>query len=187
DTTRGRISILWLDLDDVSRIDGPDENDSSAQQAALALVEASARAADDLEMANDARMRRLSIARDARPLIPKLLDFIFAFGIGGYGVRPLHQLYCIGGLLCLGSAARWCTRRGSWLAGKVLVTRARAAALDGWGAFLESLGALLRIVPPPQGRAQQAEYVALKVLTGLLLINAGNVWPVSREFLEGFF
>jgi hypothetical protein len=177
--SRGRIGSLRLDLDDAERIDGPGEDDRPAQEAALALAESSARAADDLETANDARMRRLTIVRHRKGAIAEAVDFSVDYGIWGYGVRPFHQLLAIGAIVAVGTAARWRKRHGSPAS---FGSRLRGAIK----ALGDSLGTLLRL-QPPKGGWNVFEYLVFKVLAVLLVLNAANVWPVSRELIEGIF
>ncbi len=177
--SRGRIGSLRLDLDDAGRIDGPGEDDRPAQEAALALVESSARAGDDLETANDARMGRLTIVRHRKGAIAEAVDFSVNYGIWGYGVRPFHQLLAIAAIVALGTAARWKRRHGTLAS---LVSRLRGAIK----ALGDSLGTFLRL-HPPTGGWNVLEYLAFKLLTALLVLNAANVWPVSRELIEGIF
>jgi len=175
----GRIRSLRLDLDDAALVDGPGDDDRPAQEAALALLERGARAADDLETANDARVRRLTIARQRKGPLARGLDLSFNYGLWGYGVRPFHQLIGIAGLLALGTGARWAMRRPQRRTGE---KRLRGAVED----LGETLGALLRL-RPPGGFWSVAEYLVFKLLIVSFVLNAGNVWPVSRELIEGIF
>ncbi len=167
--SRGRIGSLQLDIGDANHIDGPGEDDRPAQEAAFALVESSARAGDDLETANDARMKRLTIVRKRKWALPETLDFAFNYGFWGYGVRPFHQLIAIAAALAFGTAARTWKRRKS-------ISKSLG----------ESLGTFLRL-HPPTGAWNVVEYLGFKVLIVMLVLNAANVWPVSRELIEGVF
>ncbi|MEX2646894.1 MAG: pentapeptide repeat-containing protein [Gaiellaceae bacterium] len=175
----GRIRSLRLDLDDAALVDGPGDDDRPAQEAALALLERGARAADDLETANDARVRRLTIARERKGPLGRSLDLSFNYGVWGYGVRPYHQLIAIAGLLALGAGVRWARRRPTRPSE---AARLRGAAQD----LGETAGALLRL-RPPDGAWSVAEYLVFKLLIVTFVLNAGNVWPVSRELIEGIF
>jgi uncharacterized protein YjbI with pentapeptide repeats len=175
----GRIRSLRLDLDDAAIVDGPGADDRPAQEAALALLERSARAADDLETANDARVKRLTLARQRKGPLGRSLDVSFNYGVWGYGVRPFHQLIAIAGVLALGAGVRWARRRPRR---PTEAARLRGAAED----LGESTGALLRL-RPPDGAWSVAEYLVFKLLIVSFVLNAGNVWPVSRELIEGIF
>jgi uncharacterized protein YjbI with pentapeptide repeats len=178
EATRGRIGALRLDLSDVSHLVDPGGDNRGAQKRALSLVERTAKGEDDLATAADARMQRLELVREARSWFPEVLDYLFWFGLLGYLVRPLHQLVAIGVLLLLGVMVRgWRIRRlrfGFW-------ARLRRLESD----LMKSLRVLLQL-SPPDGGGEQVEYLAFKILMAVMLINAGNVWPVVHDLLDGF-
>jgi pentapeptide repeat protein len=178
--SRGSLGALTLNLDDASRVVGPaGGDDRAAQEAALALVESTARASDDLETANDARVRRLTIAREGRGPLGQGLDYSFNYGLWGYGVRPYHQLLAIAFVLLLGVGIRWSYRRRTrFTAG----SRARGALSDAG----ESFRSLLRLNAPERPWAI-GEYLVFKVLVVVFVLNAANVWPVSRDLIQGIF
>jgi hypothetical protein len=175
----GRIGSLRLDLDEAALVVGPGGG-TTAQELALKLVENSARAAGDLETANDARVRRLTIARHGMNALAEPLDLIFRFGVWGYGVRPYHQLALIAVMVVLATGIRWMVARGQRprMPGKL-----RGVGADLW----HSLGALLRLRPPEGSVWSITEYLGFKLLVVLFVLNAANVWPVSRELIEGIF
>lgn len=175
----GHIGELRLDLEQSELVDGPGPDDGIAQQAALQLVEESARAADDLATANDARVRRLTIARHRKGPLAESADWTFNYGIWGYGVQPFHQLTVIGGVALLAAGVRWVVRRPGR---QTRVKRLRGVVQD----LGDSLGALLRL-RPPEGAWSVVEYLAFKLLIVVFVLNAANVWPVSRELIEGIF
>jgi hypothetical protein len=175
----GRLQTLRLDLEDAERVDGPGDDDGPSQQAALALVESSARTDEDLETANDARLRRLTMARHRKGPVAESLDFSLNYGIWGYGVRPFHQLLAIISVIIVGTGIRWRRRRAqrpTWS------ERLRGAVKD----LGNSFGTLLRLHPPTGGWSV-FEYLVFKLLTVAFVLNAANVWPVSRELIEGVF
>jgi hypothetical protein len=178
----GRIGTLRLDLEDAERVDGPDADDRPAREEALALVEASERADEDLEKANDARARRLTLARERKDYLGRTLDYWINTGIWGFGVRPYYQLTWIVFFLLVGTIFRFGWRFGD-----------RARRSDRLRGLFEdlgdSMGALLRLNPPREdaGALRVAEYLVFKVLTVILILNAANVWPVSRQLIEGIF
>jgi hypothetical protein len=88
----------------------------------------------------------------------------------------------IGIVLLVGASVRWLTRRRS---------RTGTGALAG-GAFKDigdTIGALLRLNPPTEGSSawRVTEYLVFKLLIVILVLNAANVWPVSRELIDGVF
>jgi hypothetical protein len=174
----GRIGVLRLDLDDADRVEGG-SGAAAAQEAALALVERGARAEDDLETANDARLRRLTMARHRKGAAAEALDLSFNYGLWGYGVRPFHQLLAIHMVGLAGLSARWAAHgpeRPRW------ADRARGAVQDAG----DSIGAFLRL-HPPVGGWRVVEFLTFKLLTAMLVLNAANVWPVSRDLIEAVF
>jgi uncharacterized protein YjbI with pentapeptide repeats len=178
--SKGRLGALRLDLDDADHVVGPaGGDDRRAQEAALELVESSARATDDLETANDARVRRLEIARQRKSMPLRSIDTAFTYGLWGYGVRPFHQLIAIAVVLALCAGVRW----GSRLSARPKAGgRVRGAFAD----IGESLGSLLRL-HPPEGAWSVAEYLVFKILVVVFVLNAANVWPVSRDLIQGIF
>ncbi len=175
----GRLGSLRLDLEDAAWVDGPGDDEWPAQKAALDLVERSARDANDLATANDARLRRSTLARHRKGLPREGLDLAINYGIWGYGVRPFHQLIAIGLVIGIGLVVRGYRRRrprATWPG------RLRGAIRD----VGDSLGALLRL-HPPEGGWNVLEFLVFKLLTVIFVLNAANVWPVSRELIEGVF
>lgn len=178
----GRIGTLRLDLEDAQQVEGPEEDDRPAREAALLLVEESARAIEDLETANNARAERLTLLRGRKGALARGFDYAVLNGIWGYGVRPHHQLGLIGVLLLAGASARWRSRQPSR-------TSTGAHARGVFKDIGDTIGALLRLNPPKEGSSawRVTEYLVFKVLIVILVLNAANVWPVSRELIEGVF
>jgi len=58
----------------------------------LALIESSAKARDDLALANEARYERRKLAAEDYPRPRWLVDYVFYRGVAVYLVRPLHPI-----------------------------------------------------------------------------------------------
>lgn len=180
--SRGRIGTLRLAIADAKQVEGPKEGDLHAEEEALALVEAGARAREDLESANDARAERLELVRERKRALGRMFDYVVLNGIWGYGVRPHHQLAWIGVFLVVGVLARWSSRQST-------MTRIGARVRGVFRAMGDTIGALLRLNPPKEGSSalHVTEFLVFKILIVILVLNAANVWPVSRELIEGVF
>ena len=167
----GGIRSLRLDPPDgACAVDGVSHEYTRAQQErALTLAEAAATADGDLGAANDAKIRLLSIERDARPFVPRMLDWAFWWGLLGYFVLPIHQLLLIGVVFVVAVTVRWLKTRGT--------------LEDDVGGSLDSL---LRLTPPSSAAAK-VEYLVYKFLVVVLIVNVGNVWPPFRDLLKGVF
>jgi hypothetical protein len=171
-TGSGRLGGLRLSVNDVDAIEGNDARGAvGAQERALGLIEATARSANDLQTANAAKVRRLSLERDAKAPLPKAFDWIVWWGVLGYLVQPIHPLVAIAIVFGIAVAARAAQRRS--------IRQLGAAIRD-------SLSLLLRLTPPNDGW-RQVEYVVFKFLVVVFLVNVGNVWPPARELIEGVF
>jgi hypothetical protein len=139
------------------------------QERALALAETTATADGDLGAANDAKIRLLSMQRDAKSFVPRMLDWAFWWGLLGFFVLPIHQLILLAVVFVVAVAIRWHKTRGT--------------LEDDIGGSLESL---LRLTPP-SGAGAKVEYLAYKFLVVVLIVNVGNVWPPFRDLLKGVF
>ena len=69
-------------------------------------LEAAASSAGDLAAANQARVLRLGQTRKSETPIVRALDWAFAWGIGGYLVRPWHPAFALLVLFLIGVLAR---------------------------------------------------------------------------------
>lgn len=168
--TTGEVRALRLDPGDARcAVDVGGARGHGEERRALALSEASAKADGDLHDANAARIRLLSLERDAKPLVPRIFDWLAWWGVLGFLVLPLHQLVLIGAVLVVGITVRWLKTRGT--------------VEDDIGA---SLDALFRLTPP-QGGGAKVEYLAYKILIVVLVVNVGNVWPPFRDLVQGVF
>jgi uncharacterized protein YjbI with pentapeptide repeats len=210
----GWIGVLHLAVEDVDHIRIQDATSSEirlAREHALELVEAAARAANDLGTANDARVRRLSLIRDSKPLVPRLFDWVVWWGLLGYLVQPVHQAIAIALAFLVavvmrasisaparsgsvGNPANDATAYGAGGAGSkhqatrriTFHTRAISHRLSHvWHSIEETLGVVFRLRPPEGGA--RLEYFLFKFLIVVLIVNVGNVWPPFRELLEGVF
>jgi uncharacterized protein YjbI with pentapeptide repeats len=198
----GAIGALHLEVDDVQKVETANPSESrSARIRTLELVEVSARAADDLETANDARIERLSLIRDSKPLIPRFADWLFWWGLLGYLVQPLHQAVAIGVAFLLSVLVRVSLSAAPELgpAGKqrfvaltadtegrriVSLREIRERLGQLWRHIEDTLGVVFRLRPPEAGRGL-VEYLVFKFLIVVLIVNVGNVWPPFRELVEG--
>jgi hypothetical protein len=173
----GRIASLELDPAAVDRVRvGVVESTKETREAALSLVEAAARSAGDLGAANEARVRRLTLVREARPPVLREADWVVLWGIGGYLVRPSHPAAAVLLLVLVAALVRtWIHRRER---------AALSETIRGAGADLRaSAGAVagLRLGRSPW---RDTEVLAHKALIVVLIISVGNVWPPARELLE---
>jgi uncharacterized protein YjbI with pentapeptide repeats len=164
----GRLGGLRLDPGAVHVVVGPERKPNDAAQVrALRLIEATAGESNDLPAENEARIARYELARTQKAGLDLLFDWVVWWGLFGYLVQPVHQLVVIGALVLLGVAVR-------------LVSGHHSIGSDLRG----TLQSLFRLGPPDHGWVQ-LEYLVYKVVTVILLINVGNVWPPFRDLLEG--
>jgi uncharacterized protein YjbI with pentapeptide repeats len=202
----GSIGTLHLEVDDIHKVEAANQLESrSARIRTLELVEVSARAAGDLDTANDARIKRLSLIRDSRSLIPRALDWVFWWGLLGYLVQPVHQALAIALALLVAVILRIAFRSppGVYSAANQGSTRPAVGGKRHAGVFLrelpprvrnwlgclwrhieDTLGVVFRLRPPEAG-GPLVEYLVFKFLIVVLIVNIGNVWPPFRELLEG--
>jgi hypothetical protein len=169
----GDLHALRLDLADTRWVDIGGSGPHDSKRRALGLIEATAKADDDLAAANEARTRRLSLERDSRSFVPRMLDWAFWWGLLGYLVQPLHQLVAIGAVLLIAILVGF-------------LKSSEKGFRRVWGAVRGSLGSLFRL-RPPDGGWREFEYVVFKVLTVILIVNIGNVWPAFHDLVQGVF
>jgi uncharacterized protein YjbI with pentapeptide repeats len=206
----GRIGVLHLSVDDVSKVNVPPSAGSGTRrqelESVLQLVEDRAHAAGDIRTANEARVRRLSLIRASRPFVPRILDWAVWWGLLGYLVRPSHQAIAIAIVLLMGLTGRLVVVERA----DVSAHRAGVQSVIGWtkgansgrrqlgrelrtqlkrlsSAIGEMFAVLFRLRPPEGGGWPLFEYVLLKFLLVVLAINIGNVWPAFRSLVEGVF
>ena len=174
----GRVDHLRLDPADVGKIrQGSAAGTRATREQALGLVESAARAAGDNRAANEAQVRRLTLVRQSRSAVPRVLDYMFLWGIGGYLVRPLHPAVAILALLLAGTLVRAAAerrRQPSLAVGAELRDGLRGSAAS-----------LTRVTLWKGSPGQQLEALAYKLLLLLLILNLGNVWPSIRSLWEG--
>jgi uncharacterized protein YjbI with pentapeptide repeats len=207
----GGVRVLRLKVDDVAKVQiAPSETANVRRrelEGVLQLVEDGARAAGDLKTANEARVRRLSLIRDSRPFLLKLLDWVAWWGLLGYLVRPSHQVVAIVVTLLVGvmirvaaaslrpqlagnpgRASQGCALgRVRFQPPATSVRRIRSGLQLLWACVQDMLGVLFRLRPPAEGGARSFEYLFLKFLIVVLAINIGGVWPAFRDVVEGIF
>ena len=149
-----------------------------------------ARHADDLAAANEAAVLRLGRERHSMPVVVRQLDWAFAWGVGGYLVRPLHPAVALLVLFGIGVLVRAIAQRR-----KRRGPRGVFAGLvdDADGAFRS----FKKITPdrnpkagdPPRSpkelRLLQLEVVLYTVLTLVLVVNLESVSPSIRNLVEG--
>jgi uncharacterized protein YjbI with pentapeptide repeats len=174
----GRVDNLRLDPADVGKIrQGSEAGTRATREQALGLVESAARSAGDNRAANEAQVRRLTLIRQSRSVVPRVLDYLFLWGIGGYLVRPLHPALAILVLLLVGTLVRAAAERRR--------QPALAVGVELRDGLRGSAASLTRLSLWKGSAAQQLEALAYKLLILLLILNLGNVWPSIRSLWEG--
>lgn|GEM_PF-1278234 len=184
---------LLMDLEVIPRIQS-----SQVQQQTLSLIESSAKQRSDLELANNARFRRLSLKHETYHGLRRLADWVYRYPMG-YLVRPLWPLFSllllvfVGGLVRLtywllkGSAspesqtqAEARSRAGK---AQLSVGRIVSAVLDHWGAALAAA-----FQPKPNFSRESLglwiEYSLEKTLLVAFLFGLANSNPTLREMLD---
>lgn len=181
---------LFLDLDDVDRIDG-EEN----QRRVLQLLEEDARARGDVALANEARYRHLVLSsRQLRPL-SRLFDVVVYRGVFGYLVRPLRPALILLGFVAVLSLAdvvrsvRSGAARVSIAEGATRRSVARARVVQ----FLDESQDRLVRVPSFKFRAEGEanarigswlEFMVAKVLLVGVLLGLANSNETLRKMLD---
>jgi uncharacterized protein YjbI with pentapeptide repeats len=100
--TRLQARALVLDVHAVGRI----ENELDRREA-LKMIEDSAKARDDLQVANDAHYELRILRAEGFPRFWRWVDYVFYRSVAGYLVRPLHPLVVLGVLGMLLALARF--------------------------------------------------------------------------------
>jgi hypothetical protein len=100
-TDLGAVEDLRLAPDDTGRV-----SRLETRIGVLRVVEASAKARDDLAVANEAHYRLQELASEREGAIRRFLDHVFYRGVAGYFVRPLRPLACLLVLAVLASLLR---------------------------------------------------------------------------------
>jgi hypothetical protein len=149
-----------------------------------------ARHADDLAAANEAAVLRLGLERHSMPVVVRQLDWAFAWGVGGYLVRPWHPATALFVLFGIGVLIRAVARRRDRHGAKAVVA---GLVDDADGAF----HSFKKITPdrnpkagdPPRSardtRLLQLEVVVYTVLTLVFVVNLESVSPSIRNLVEG--
>ena len=141
-------------------------------------LESAASSAGDLAAANEARVLRLGQARKSETPIVRAFDWAFAWGVGGYLVRPWHPAFALLALFLIGVLAR---------------TLAHRRERHGFRAILDGLGndvngafrSFRRIKPDGRANLVAIESFAYTVLTVVLLVNLEGVSSGIHSLVQG--
>ncbi len=145
---------------------------------ALSLLEAAALHGGDARAANQAKLERRTMIRNHNEWFPlNVGDYVMAWGIGGYLVRPWHQVITVSVLLALLTAVRmrkWRGTRGGMKWRRYL-----------WKAFVRSWSAFWKLKVREGTACAQIEATVYTLLIATFLLNLANVWPTGNELLKG--
>jgi uncharacterized protein YjbI with pentapeptide repeats len=108
----GHMGQLRFDPGDVRGIAVSDRG----RESALALMQTAALAGGDGKAASAAQYDRWTLMRHHREFFLRIGDWLFLWGVGGYLVRPWHQVITVGALLLLATLIRiyWPANRPRW-------------------------------------------------------------------------
>lgn len=166
---------LRFDPGDVRHIGiGQGRIPDTQRETALALVEAAALRGGDARAANQAQYLRRTLIRHNRPLVARIFDWLVMWQIGGYLVRPWHQVAAIIALLIAATTIRVFDPR--------LHGQARAPVK---GSFGTSFAAFWRLRIHEGTGWDQFEATAYKLVVVVLVLNVANVWPTGHDLLKG--
>lgn len=201
---------------DISSLKYLQAGDASSTEAdrktALALLEASAKAKNDLGLANDAHYRLQSLKSNDYWQPFHLLDLFFYNWIAGYLVRPDHPLFTLLALAILVALVRafmlvpeprtagdpsrirpgW-TNRGHAIGAKMAVVTGRTgrwvhtSVRPGFAHFGHELLDTLKLIWPGSGataKGRRAEAFAYRILFVCMLIGFANSNPTLRQMLD---
>lgn len=169
---------LRFDPHDVGHIGiGDGASTVKEREDALSLLEAAALRGGDARAANQAKLERRTMIRNHGEWFPlNVGDYLVAWGVGGYWVRPWHQVITVLALILLVTAVRsyrW--RRGTW---KSKRHRVLAALIKSWDAFWK-----LKI---RDGTAlAQVEATLYTLVIVVFLANVANAWPTGHDLVKG--
>jgi uncharacterized protein YjbI with pentapeptide repeats len=184
---------LVLGVADASRVDDAGDKKMLNRRHVLELIESSAKARDDLLVANDADYELHVIAARNYGLVHRIFDVVVYRWIAGYFVRPLRPLVTLVLLALVLAAARLFRHR----APPRPHARRRHRRFHGFGrrsfAVLvnEFLDALTRILPqrrtdesPTARLGHRIEAVTYRVLLACALIGLANSNPTLRQLVD---
>jgi uncharacterized protein YjbI with pentapeptide repeats len=173
---------LLMKIKDVHLIDGRDE-----QKRVLETIENSAKARDDLRVANDAHYQlRVLDSQGYRP-IGRALDYVFYRGIAGYLVRPFRPILALLVLALVISIFRE-VRRKRPPGNRRLVRSAQARSAGFLTSFLNSLAK----IGPRRGEgdpplSERLEVFAYRLLAVCALLALANSNPTLRQMVDTLF
>ena len=184
---------LVLGVADASRVDDSGNKKMLNRRHVLELIESSAKARDDLLVANDADYELHVIAARNYGLVHRVFDVVVYRWIAGYFVRPLRPLVTLV-LLALALAAVRLVRHRAPPRPHARRRRRRFRGL-GRSSFAvlvnEFLDALTRILPqrrsdetPTARLGHRIEAVAYRVLLACALIGLANSNPTLRQVVD---
>jgi Pentapeptide repeats (9 copies) len=158
---------------------------SSDWLAVLAMIESSAKARDDLAVANDAHYERQVLKSHQDSLPVRVLDFVFYRTFAGYFVRPVNPLFT---LLAFASIMTlfYAVRRPVDRAAGSLVWHVRSVARAVPGRLLQTLSLIgpARGTPPADKESRRIEVFVYRVLFACVLIGYANSNPTLRQMLD---
>ena len=204
---------FYLDIGSLSYVKGGDASSTvHDRETALALLEASAKADNNLSLANDAhyRLESLKSTQYREPL--HLLDLFFYNWIAGYLVRPDHPIFTLVAIALLLSLVRAfilvpeprtagdpsrirpeLTKRGDAIGARLgqitgrFGTWLHASVRPGFAHFGHELLDTFRLILPGSGAAakgRRAEAFAYRALFVCMLIGFANSNPTLRQMLD---
>ena len=178
-----RLDKLEIDPDLIGRATSP----SVALYGALG---AAARHADDLGAANEAAVLRLGRERHSMPVVVRQLDWAFAWGVGGYLVRPWHPAIALLVLFGIGVLVRAVARRRDRHGAKAV---SPGSSTTPTAPFTRSRRSRPTAIPKPAIRHAapgtrgccNSKLSSYTVLTLVLVVNLESVSPSIRNLVEG--
>jgi len=158
----------------------------------LELIESSAKARDDLALANDAHYR-LEVLRSQHYAWPlHVLDLVFYRSVAGYLVRPVHPLVTLLALVLVVSAIR-SSRRSRRVSGSSSVqtrtfsVRRRRSFRGALDDYAHEVLDTVAFIAPGQGEAalgRRFESNVYRVLVVCALFGLANSNPTLRQMLD---
>jgi uncharacterized protein YjbI with pentapeptide repeats len=188
--TRLRVTDLVLEVDEAHRV-----GDDSDRLDVLASIEESAKARDDLSVANDAHFELRKLRSETYDPVARVLDVVFYRSIAGYFVRPFRPLLIL--VIAATIVASWRYVRGR----RTHSDESSLAAGQGrwhwrfWRqceAFLTSLLDTFALAIPGRGRSGSSAAafpdrilaIGFRVLLVCALIGLANSNPTLRDMVD---
>jgi uncharacterized protein YjbI with pentapeptide repeats len=173
---------LIMNIEDVRLVDGRDE-----QKRVLETIENTAKARNDLKVANDAHYQLRVLDSQSYGPVGHALDYVFYRGIAGYLVRPFRPILALLVLALVISIYREVRRRQP--DGNMRLVRSAQARGAGFlTSFLDSLAK----IGPRRGEGdpplpERLEVFAYRLLAVCALLALANSNPTLRQMVDTLF